>query len=188
MKFIAIMLLVFINAISAAFGSTLISSLGDTSVPTFTINNTFTTFTTTLNSASTSISGNAADILSGEFSTIDLTGYSELSLEGTSSDTTITNLIILLFDASDNSATFSGGTWQDIRTNGSTTFVFDSSDPGFSFSSIYAVDINFAGDSADSISGSLSNLSAVPEPSSALLLGLGAAGLYLLRRRRAKSA
>jgi hypothetical protein len=90
-----------------------------------------------------------------------------------------------LIDENFNFATYTGQT--SSLASGIALLNFASADIGFNFSSIIGFAFTWSGDwseSGTSVVGT--NFAAVPEPSSALLLGLGAAGLYLLRRRKAK--
>jgi hypothetical protein len=107
----------------------------------------------------------------------------EMSITGTNPSVPFT---VQFFDLSFNTASFSGSTAS--ITSGVVPLAFLAADSGFSFANIFALEL--AWDASGSEAGSTivaTNVVAIPEPSSALFVGLAAAGFFLLRRRRQRA-
>lgn len=147
-------------------------------------------------SNSISISGNAGNSLSGTFDIpVDIAGATQLELSsGDFSSNTdplldTLSLSITLFDSSPDpeSATFTGGSFNDLISSGTTTFNFESATSTSVFSGIIGMTISGGGPlmSPITFSGSFDQLVATPEPSTyALIGGILAFGYIAIRRSR----
>ena len=136
------------------------------------------------------INGNDFQTLSGSFTSVDLSsGWSDatsngLVLYGSMTTAPSSTFAINLYDASDNIATFGGGSWNALDTDNQTFLSVTSVNPSFDTTQVYAMDIS-GGGGGDPITGTLTELSIVPEPSSyAVLAGMLALGYVTVRRRR----
>jgi MYXO-CTERM domain-containing protein len=142
--------------------------------------------TQTANSAQI-VGNDQSGSLSGGFaSNINITGNSSL-LTVTGSTTTAPSSLfnVLLFDSTGKKATYTGGSWTTL-TGGSTTLSFSSSASGFNFGSVAGMTLLTAGSGSAinaTLTGLTASVSAIPEPSRALLGMLGL-GLVAIRRRR----
>jgi hypothetical protein len=139
----------------------------------------------TINQTATSIQGIGTDtnILAGTFSPVNIAGLDIIELTGFITGTNPNTFFKVELYNDDFSeirvydAVFSS--FSSLSSTIELNFVSQTA----SFSSIAGFQLTGQG-SGSALNLTLTNLQAVPEPSSALLIGLGAAGLYWLRRRR----
>ena len=167
-----------------------ITSFGDFATDTF---NDFTSVTAGSPSG-IAINGNDLQTLSGTFTSggtpVDLSsGWSDatsngLVLYGSMTTAPSSTFTINLYVAADNTATFVGGSWNALDTDNKTFLSVTSVHASFDATQVYAMDIP-GGGGGDTITGTLTELSTVPEPSSyAVLAGMLALGYVTVRRRR----
>ena len=162
-----------------------ITTFGNVSSPTFTSDG-FTTFSTvTPNSASIDIAGTDQQVLSGAFTSVDLTSLwgADLSLTGSAGTAPASTFTITLFDADNDTAVFVGGAWSDLSSSGQTLLSLDSTSGSFNSATVYAMELATGG-GGDAVASNLTGLSLVPEPSTyAALSGLLALVYVMVRRR-----
>lgn len=138
--------------------------------------------------SSVSITGNAANAHSGTLtSSADLTGAANQLILSGSFSTGSGALSVVLFDSGfTNTVTYTGGSFADLVNLGSTIVTFIA-DTGVDFSDIAALQIIGAGAPSTTVTGSFTDLSSVPEPSSfAFFAGALGLGFASLRRRVAR--
>ena len=162
-----------------------ITNFGTSSWTTQTFGNDFTPSSQT--GSSIDIAGNASNTFAGLVTSVDISGFTtSLTLTGSSfAATSAGAFTITLFDSAfTNTAVFSGGSFSDLFNSGSTTLSF-SSDNGVDFADISAVSLVGSGAPSTAVSGTLSGLTAVPEPSAyAAIAGVLVLGFTAVRRRR----
>lgn len=146
-----------------------------------------TQFTTSQTSNSITISGTdfGRNVVGYNIPVVSIAGNSaSLTLSGTIASPPTSQFSITLFDSSFRQALYSGGTWSALAASGNATVNFTSADSGFDFTTISGLDLTANG-TGSSISATLTGLTAgvIPEPTRALLLGVGLMGIMLRRRR-----
>jgi len=177
--------LLLLTTVTLSHSAIVLTTFGNSDAPTFSTD-AFNTIGTSQNASSITIDGNTTDLLSGTFPSIDISSEytSGISLFGSVATNPAAAFQINLYDSSDRSATFNGGSWTDVTNSGSSTLSFLSETSGFDATDVIAMDLATGG-SVTSVEATLTRLETVPEPTTGLLVVLGAGGLALLRRRRA---
>lgn len=97
----------------------------------------------------------------------------------TTASTSVFDLV--LYDSAFNTVTLSGGSWVNLDTSGSDALVIPAN--SFAWNDVTAFDINTGG-AGDTVAGTLSGVSVVPEPSTYALIAGFAAFLFVAIRRR----
>lgn len=171
---------------SNASASVFLTSFGNTAAPTYLLDGS-TTFSTTQSAASLQISGlDNGTLVAGSFNPISIVGNTNiLTLTGSTTVAPGSPFNMTLFDNTGKAALYKGSTWAAL-SGGSTSATFFSNDGGFNFASVVAFEIDTSGVGSNinaTLTGLSAGVSAVPEPSRALLGMLGI-GLVAIRRRR----
>jgi hypothetical protein len=183
MKKISITLLALVASSIAATAVTL-TSFGNVSAPTFTVDGGFTSFTPSQNASSLDLSGSDNQELFGTFTSVNLGALSEsdLVVNGSASTAPASTFSITLTDGGFNSAEYSSTSWASL--SGGATLSFVQTVGAFNWSDVQGVFLS-GGGGGDGVSFNLSGLSTVPEPSTyAALAGLCALGYVMVRRRK----
>ncbi len=155
--------------------------------PAFTIDGGSTSFSTSQTLNNLQITGSdLGNTVGGTFSVVDTTGFSILSLTGTLSGTNpLSSFNLQLFDGSA-FQTYSGN-WSSFGSGSPATVQLSlvSTDGGYDVTQVQGVIITANG-SGSSIDFTLDNvdISAIPEPSTYLLLSMGLGLIYLTKRKR----
>jgi hypothetical protein len=162
-------------------------SLDLTSTAGFSIDSSLDTFGSTVDSSGVSFSGSDfGNTVSGQWaSAIDLSSWSSLSevvISGSMTSAPTSNFSVVLYDSAFATFNLSGGSWTNISSSGSDALTLDSG-AGFNWASVQYIDINTGG-LGDTVAGTLTNISAVPEPSTYALIAGFAAFLFVAIRRR----
>lgn len=175
--------------LATAANAVTITTFGNASSPTFTVDVGNTTFTDTQNAASVNLIGSdLGSKLVGGFTSVDLTSVwgNDLVVSGFGALGPASLFNVTLFDSSGDRAIFNGGLWSEIQSTGSTSLVFNSFVGAFDIADVTDVDLTAAGVGTGTVVLDLSGLSMVPEPSAyAALAGLMALGYVMVRRRKA---
>jgi len=167
------------NAIQlTTFGTSDFTALG------WTNSNTFTQY---LNSVD--LAGDDGGDFGGDFTSVfDLTGFTNFSLTGTQSAGTATSVIsVILYNDDLTTATYTGGSWTDIASFGTTTVSFFSQESGFDISAVNGMDISLGGGGFETFTANFTSFdtAVVPEPSAyAAIAGVLVLGFTAVRRRR----
>lgn len=183
-RYIKVIILSLTFLVCKCFSNISITSFGSSENPHFSVNNTFTSFTTITQSASSlQLSGTDQNSLYGDFTTLDLSSYTEnqLTLYGNVTVNPLTNFSLDLYDSSNNIATYSSTSYSNLSSGASLSFV--SYTGTFDWANVNGLQL-LTGGAGSSLTFSLTGLEIVPEPSNyASIIGFVALSLALLRRR-----
>lgn len=183
-RYIKIIILSLTFLVCKCFSNVSITSFGSSENPSFSVDNTFTDFTTITQSASSlQLSGTDQDSLYGNFTTLDLSSYTEnqLTIYGNVTLDPLTNFTMGLRDNNGVIATYSSTSYSNLASGVSLSFV--SYDGSFNWSDVNGLEL-LTGGAGSSLTFSLTGLEIVPEPSNyASIIGFIALSLALLRRR-----
>lgn len=172
------------SLVSPSSGAVVITDFGTSSFSVQTFGNDFTVSSQGANSID--INGNASNQLSGSLLNVppSIAAFVTIEVEGVFSMGT-GGFSVTLFDSNFNQSVYSGGSWDDLVALGNSSLVFQSSDPAMDFADVSGVQIAGSGAPANTVTGTLTNLEAVPEPSTfAFFAGLLGLGVVFCRRRR----
>ena len=153
------------------------------------INFTTNDFSITQTATDVSISGNAGSSLAGTLSSaISIEGISTITISG-NSFVGVGDFDGNFFDANNNAATFSNGSFDDLATSGISSLIFSSADTGFNPQNVTGFQLAGGGSPGSTVSGTLTTTAAIPEPSAyATILGLLGLGYAVFCRRRRSSS
>lgn len=145
------------------------------------------TFGSTVDAVGVSFSGSdfGNTISGGWASAIDLSAWASQTavvVSGSMTSAPTSNFSIQLYDTSFTTFDLSGGSWTNIQSAGSDELSLDSG-AGFDWTNVQYIDINTGG-LGDTVAGTLSSITVVPEPSTYALLAGFAAFLFVAIRRR----
>lgn len=183
-RYIKIIILSLTFLVCKCFSNISITSFGSSENPSFLVDNTFTSFTTITQSASSlQLSGTDQNSLYGNFTTLDLSSYTEnqLTIYGNVTLDPLTNFTMGLRDNNGVIATYSSTSYSNLASGVSLSFV--SYGGSFNWSDVNGLEL-LTGGAGSSLTFSLTGLEIVPEPSNyASIIGFIALSLALLRRR-----
>lgn len=183
---ISFALAAFLLVTSTTKAAVTLTTFGNVSSPSFLVDASTTFPSVNQNGTSTTITGtDLGQVLTGTFDSVDLSNdRAGLRLMGTVASVPTSAFTIKLFDSSFNEALFTGGSWSALSSNGVSNLSFSSANVLFNWSNVVGIELGTSG-TGSSLAATLTGLSAVPEPTRALLLGVGMMGLLLRRRRLA---
>ena len=175
-------------ALASAANAVTLTTFGTGS---FTVETSLTTFITSQDTVDIDIAGFDTFSLAGFISPTDLgdtAGNTTLYLSGLVPTEPGSPFTITLFDGEFETATFVGGSWSEIQTNGFNELTFSTADVNFDADMVGAIQLDTAGTGDGSIAATLTSLATtapVPEPSTyAALAGLCVLGYVMVRRRK----
>jgi hypothetical protein len=151
-----------------------------------TIDTNYDTFGSTSSGSGISFSGSdLGNVVSAYWdSAQDLSSWAtatEAIISGTMTSAPTSVFDVILYDSSFNTVTLSGGSWVNLSNSGTDALVIPAN--SFAWNDVTAFDINTGG-AGDTVAGTITNISIVPEPSTYALIAGFAAFLFVAIRRR----
>lgn len=151
-----------------------------------TIDTNYDTFGSTASGSGISFSGSdLGNVVSAYWdSAQDLSSWAtatEAIISGTMTSAPTSVFNVILYDSNFNTVTISGGSWVNLSNSGIDALVIPAN--SFAWNDVTAFDINTGG-AGDTVAGTITNISIVPEPSTYALIAGFAAFLFVAIRRR----
>ncbi|MDA0848635.1 MAG: PEP-CTERM sorting domain-containing protein [Verrucomicrobia bacterium] len=151
-----------------------------------TIDTNYDTFGSTATESGISFSGSdLGNVVSAYWDTAqDLSSWAtatEAIISGSMTSAPTSVFDVILYDSNFNTVTLSGGSWVNISNVGSDALVIPAN--SFAWNDVTAFDINTGG-AGETVTGTITNISIVPEPSTYALIAGFAAFLFVAIRRR----